>query len=114
MLHTNLIHIESELEYEKILRENKNVMICCGRIGPMCIPVYAAITELEEEYKNVCFCDMDFDIPDARIIRELDECRGFMGLPFIVYYKSGKIVQATSSIQSKEQIKQILNTHFQY
>jgi thioredoxin 1 len=35
-----------------------------------------------------------------------------MGLPFTVYYKNGKVVAATSSIQSKEQIQEILDREF--
>ncbi|MEJ5351644.1 MAG: thioredoxin family protein [Melioribacteraceae bacterium] len=112
MLRTNLNHILSEEEYNKILKENENVMICCGRMGPMCIPVYRAMQELESEYNHVKFFDMEFDIPDAKVIRNLPECRGFAGLPFTVYYKNGKVVKATSSIQTKEQIKQILDEHF--
>jgi len=112
MLHTNLRHIETEEEYQKVLDEQENVMICCGRMGPMCIPVYASMVELESDYPEVSFCDMEFDIPTAMVIRKLPECMGFMGLPFTVYYKNGKVVTATSSIQSKEQITEILDTHF--
>ena len=83
-------------------------MVCCGRMGPMCIPVYAAMTELENEYDQVVFADMEFDIPDAAVIRNAPECRNFMGLPFVVYYKNGKLVHATSSIQNRSQIESIL------
>lgn len=112
MLKTNLTHVLSEQEHSKILQENENVMICCGRMGPMCIPVYQAMQELEDEYKHVKFADMEFDLPDAKVIREIPECRGFAGLPFTVYYKNGKVVKATSSIQTKEQITAILNEYF--
>ncbi|NOX16984.1 MAG: thioredoxin family protein [Chlorobi bacterium] len=112
MLFTNLDHIESEEQYNKILRENENVMICCGRMGPMCVPVYGIMEELRDEYKNVKFFDMEFDIPDARVIRNLPECQGFAGLPFTVYYKNGKVVKATSSIQNYEQITEILDEQF--
>ncbi|HKM94236.1 MAG TPA: thioredoxin family protein [Prolixibacteraceae bacterium] len=113
MLHTNLEHVLSKADFEKILQENENVMICCGRMGPMCTPVYAAMTELKEEYKNIKFADMEFDIPDAAVIRNAPEARGFMGLPFTFYYKNGKIVNATSSIQNKKQVKNILDQYFQ-
>ena len=33
MLYTNLKHIESAAEYAKIVNENENVMIICGRMG---------------------------------------------------------------------------------
>ncbi|MBN1767118.1 MAG: thioredoxin family protein [Prolixibacteraceae bacterium] len=112
MLHTNLRHVLSKDNFEKLISENENVMICCGRMGPMCIPVYAAMSELENEYKDVVFADMEFDISDAEVIRNAPEARGFMGLPFTFYYKNGKTVAATSSIQSREQIQSILNKNF--
>ena len=110
MLQTNLKHVLSADQYDEVINKNENVMICCGRMGPMCVPVYASMKELEGEYSNVAFYDMEFDHPEASVIRNLPECRGFMGLPFTVYYKNGKVVSATSSIQSKEQIKAILDT----
>ncbi|NCQ17917.1 MAG: hypothetical protein COZ80_08300 [Ignavibacteria bacterium CG_4_8_14_3_um_filter_37_9] len=112
MLHTNLTHILSEKEHAKLLQENENVMVCCGRMGPMCIPVYSVMQEIEPEYKNVKFADMEFDIPDATVIRGLEECASFRGIPFVIYYKNGKVVKATSSIQSKEQVTSILDDHF--
>lgn len=110
MLQTNLKHVLSADQYEEVINKNENVMICCGRMGPMCVPVYASMKELEGEYSNVAFYDMEFDHPDASVIRNLPECRGFMGLPFTVYYKNGKVVSAKSSIQNKEQIKAVLDT----
>lgn len=112
MLYTNLNHIESAEEHAKILEENENVMVICGRMGPMCIPVYGIAEELEKEYEHVKFYDMEFDIPDARVIRDLPEVRGFMGIPFTIYYKNGKVVKATSSIQTQEQITAILDEEF--
>lgn len=112
MLRTNLTHVLSEQEHSELLKNNENVMICCGRMGPMCIPVYDVMEELESEYTNVKFADMEFDIPDARVIRNLPECRTFAGLPFVVYYKNGKVVKATSSIQSRDQITEILDEKF--
>jgi thioredoxin 1 len=109
MLYTNLKHIEKADDLKKIINENGNVMVCCGRMGPMCVPVYGAMEELESEYPHVKFYDMDFDSPEAHIIRNAPECRGFMGLPFTMYYKNGKAAKATSSIQSKEQITAILD-----
>jgi len=112
MLHTNLTHILSEKEHATILQENENVMVCCGRMGPMCIPVYSVMQELEPGYKNVKFADMEFDIPDAHVIRDLKECESFRGIPFVIYYKNGKVVKATSSIQSKQQVTSILDEQF--
>jgi thioredoxin 1 len=112
MLKTNLPHVLSEKEHTELLNNNENVMICCGRMGPMCIPVYDAMEELENEYKHIKFADMEFDSPDAKVIRNLPECRSFTGLPFVVYYKNGKVVKATSSIQSRDQITEILDGNF--
>ena len=108
MLYTNLTHVESAAEHTKIIAENENVMLICGRMGPMCIPVYGIAEELEKEYGHVKFCDMEFDNPEAHVIRNLPEVRGFMGIPFTIYYKNGKVVKATSSIQIKIQIAAIL------
>jgi thioredoxin 1 len=112
ILQTNLKHVETAEQYDDLLRENENIMICCGRMGPMCIPVYQAMIELELSYPGVAFRDFAFDTPDARVIRSLPECRGFMGLPFTVYYKKGKVVKATSGIQSKDQVSDILDSVF--
>jgi thioredoxin 1 len=35
-----------------------------------------------------------------------------MGIPFTIYYKNGKVVKATSSIQTKDQVRTILNNEF--
>jgi len=112
MLYTNLTHINSAEEHARILNENENVMVICGRMGPMCIPVYGIAEELEDEYGHVKFCDMEFDNPEAHVIRNLPEVKGFMGIPFTIYYKNGKVVKATSSIQSKQQVTSILNEKF--
>lgn len=111
-LHTQLDHISSEEEFNKLLEDNENVMVCCGRMGPMCVPVYKAMEDLRDQYQHIRFTDMVFDLPDAKVIRDLPECRGFMGLPFTVYFKNGKVVAATTSIQTKEQVKSILDKEF--
>lgn len=112
MLYTNLKHLESAADHKKAISENENVMVICGRMGPMCIPVYGVAEELEEEYQHVRFYDLEFDNPESHVIRSLPEVRGFMGIPFTVYYKNGKVVKATSSIQTKDQITKILDHEF--
>ena len=112
MLYTNLNHIESAAQLEKIVSENENVMVCCGRMGPMCIPVYGVMEELEPTYTHVKFFDMEFDNPEAHVIRNAPETRGFMGLPYVVYYRNGKIAKATTSIQSMGQVRGILDEQF--
>ena len=111
MLMTNLGHVETAAQHQEEINSNENVMICAGRMGPMCIPVYAAMEELKEEYPNIKFMDMEFDSPEAHVIRNAPECAGFMGLPFVMYYKNGKVAKATTSIQTKEQVKAILDAY---
>ncbi len=110
MLYTNLKHLETEQEVKEAVENNEKVMICCGRMGPMCIPVYGIMEELEPMYPHITFYDQDFDIPAADIIKNLPNCASFMGLPFTVYFKNGKVVAATSSIQNKDQVMKILDT----
>lgn len=112
LLQTEVQEITSASELEKIINENENVMVCCGRMGPMCLPVYDIMEELQEERPNVKFYSMAFDTPAATVITRAPECSGFMGLPFTMYYKNGKVAQATSSIQNIQQVTSILDEHF--
>jgi len=112
MLQTNLEHIETEEQLKELIEKNEKVAVCCGRMGPMCIPVYDIFEIFQEKYPDIQFRDMDFDIPVAALIKGLPECRGFWGLPFTVYYRSSKVVKATSSIQSAKEVKNILNDVF--
>jgi thioredoxin 1 len=112
MLKTNLKHVLTADEHQKLISGNENVMICCGRMGPMCVPVYAIMKELEHVYTHVLFADMEFDSPESHVIRNAPECRGFMGLPFTVYYRNGTLVKAMTSIQSMDQVKSILDSQF--
>jgi thioredoxin 1 len=112
MLNTNLNHIESDAEFQKVLNENENVMVCCGREGPMCLPVYDVMENLERKYDHVAFRDMSFDGPAAHNIKSLPQVRGFAGLPFTIYFKNGEVVSATTSIQTKPQVREILDREF--
>ena len=112
MLNTNLKHIESDGAFQALLHDNENVMVCCGRMGPMCIPVYDVMEKLEGRYPHVQFRDMAFDSPVSHNIRELPEVRGFNGLPFTVYFHKGRVVAATGSIQNKQQITATLERFF--
>ena len=112
MLYTNLKHLETAAGLQQVISENENVMVICGRMGPMCIPVYGIAEELEKVYPHVKFYDMEFDNPESHIIRSLPEVRGFMGIPFTIYYKNGKVARATSSIQTRAQVTAILDSEF--
>ena len=112
MLDTDLDHLEKGNELHEALESHENVMICCGRMGPMCIPVYFIMEELRAQYPQVKFYDQDFDGPASPFIKSLPECASFRGLPFAVYFKNGKAAAATTSIQSKEQVTEILDREF--
>lgn len=112
MLGTNLKHIESEADFRDTLARNENVMLCCGRMGPMCLPVYDVMEKLEPKYRHVAFRDLEFDGPDGHLIRSLPEVRGYNSLPFTLYFKNGKVVAATGGIQTKKQVTEILDQRF--
>ncbi|MBN2443886.1 MAG: thioredoxin [Spirochaetales bacterium] len=112
MLETKLNHLVTEDDIRTTLKENANVMICCGRMGPMCIPVYRIMERLEPQYPHVTFRDIEFDIPAADFIKTLPECSSFRGLPFTVYFKEGKVVAATTSVQSQEEVLEIIDNKF--
>ena len=109
MLDTNLTHIASHEDFEKTIAEHENVMICCGRMGPMCIPVYDVMETLEAKYPHVTFRDMAFDSPVSDAVRRLPEVRSFRSLPFVLYYRDGKLVEAKSGLQTKQQVKEVLD-----
>lgn len=112
MLQTNLEHVTTKEELQALIENNEKVAVCCGRMGPMCIPVYGVFEVYREKYPEIQFRDMEFDSPDSIAIRGLPECRNFQGLPYTVYYRNGKVVKATSSIQTAKQVKDIINEVF--
>ncbi|MBN1772651.1 MAG: thioredoxin family protein [Deltaproteobacteria bacterium] len=111
MLDTNLKHLETKAQYDESTGAGAKAVVICGRMGPMCLPVYDIAEGLESKYPDVRFFDMDYDDPVASdTILRLPEVRGFQGLPFTVYFRDGKVVAATSSIQDKQQVKAILDS----
>ncbi len=112
MFKTNLEHVETGEQLKKLIENNEKAVVCCGRMGPMCIPVYDIFEVLQEKYPDIQFRDMDFDIPVANMIKGLPACQKFWGLPFTIYYRNGKVVKATSSIQSAKQIKSVIKDAF--
>ena len=112
MLNTNLKHLNTVADFEQAISENENVMICCGRMGPMCMPVYRIMEGLEKSNEHIAFFDMPFDAPDAHVLRNHPKAKGFMGLPFTFYFKNGEAVEATTSIQNEKQITDILSAQF--
>ena len=107
-LDTTLEHIKSKEEHKDLLASHEKAVVVCGRMGPMCVPVYGIMDALKEKNPDIAFRDMMFDIRDSDVIRNLPEARQFRGLPFTIYYRNGKVVKATSSIQSAKDVKAII------
>jgi thioredoxin 1 len=99
-------------DYHKVISENKNVLVICGNMGHMSIPAYRIAEELKKQYKHVKFYDIEFDNPESRVIRDLPEVGELINIPFMVFYKSGKVVKVTSDIHSKAQVRGMLNAEF--
>lgn len=114
MLKTKLQHLKDRKDAEETITNSQKLIICAGRWGPMCIPVYRAMErlELEEKYNDIVFRVTEFDTDAAKPIREAEKCRGFMALPFTVYCSNNEIVHATSGIQSKEKIEKNIEQYF--
>ena len=112
MLYTNLNHIESAEEYARIISENENVMIICGRMGPLCVLVYRVAEELEGKYSHVKVYDVEYDHPELYFFHDLPEVQNFPEYPFTVYYKNGEVIKSTGSIQTRAQVKAILDKEF--
>lgn len=112
MLYTNLHHIESAPQLQKVLSENDNVMIICGRMGSLSIPVYRIASALEPEYPQVKFFDMEYDNPESAGICQLASERGVQGMPVIVYYKNGALAYITAGMTSGVEIKKLLDQYF--
>lgn len=112
MLYTNLKYIDKADEYNKFISETENAVIICGSMSHTCIPMYAFAEELNEVYEKVTFFDMEFENPESQIIRNLPELKGFTDIPLTIFLKNGKIVKATSGIQTKTQIITIIEEYF--
>ena len=87
-------------------------MVILGRMEPQSITVYRIAEELESDYPDVKFYDMEPDNPELNGIRNLPEFGNFVETPYTVYYKNGMFVKATSGIQTKDQIAAILDEVF--
>ena len=112
LLDTPLDNINSKQEHKELIAKHEKAVVVCGRMGPMCVPVYGIMDALKEKNPDIEFRDMMFDIRDADVIRNLPEASQFRGLPFTIYYRNGKVVKATSSIQSAKDVKTIIKEVF--
>lgn len=112
MLYTNLEHIETAGDFERITSEYENVVVICGRMGPLCVPVYRVVEELAEEFPLVKFYDMEYDNPEFYFFHVLPEVQGLEEIPFTVFYRNGEPVRSVAGMQPKAYLKEILAEEF--
>jgi thioredoxin 1 len=112
MLYTNLKHIETAIDYTRIIDENENVVIICGRMGATCVPVYKIAEELEIQFQHVKFFDMEFDNPESSVLKNVIEYYDLRNIPLVGYFKNGTLVEVSFGIQTKEEITTVLNKEF--
>ena len=108
MLYTNLEHIETAGDFIKIISENENVVVICGRMGPLCVPVYRLVEELDDEFGQVKFYDMEYDNPEFYFFHTLPEVQFLDEIPFTIFYRNGEAVKSVAGLQSRAQLKEIL------
>jgi hypothetical protein len=109
MLYTNLEHIETAEEFSKIISRNEDVVVICGRMGPLCVPVYRVVEELDQEFTQIKFYDMEYDNPEFYFFHALPEVQLLEEIPFTVLYRNGEAVKSVAGMQSKARLKEILN-----
>lgn len=108
MLYTNLEHIETAADFKKIISENENIVIVCGRMGPVCIPVYRTIEELGDEFRQIKFFDMEYDNPEFYFYHLRPEVQYLEEIPFTTFYHRGEAVKSVGGFQTKAQLKKFL------
>lgn len=109
MLYTNLKHIESAIDYAKVINENNNAVLVCGNMGPLSVQVYHLAESFVKDYKHVKFFDIEYDNPEFYEIRSLANSNK-TEIPFVALYRNGKAVNIINGNPTKEQMKEILKT----
>jgi thioredoxin 1 len=112
MLYTNLKHIETAADQKKVIKENENVVIICGRMEPASITVFRIAEELEKHSRHIKFYDMEFDNPETSVLKNTLEYYDIAHIPLIGYFKQGNLVNVSLGVQSKQQIANKLNKEF--
>ena len=111
MLYTNLYHLETARELGRVISENTDVLVVCGRMDPRCVTAYRIAEELEKEYSQVQFCDMEFDNPESLSIRLMPEIERLNELPVAIYFRQGMVVEAASGMLTASQFRIMLDNN---
>ena len=112
MLYTNLKHIETAAEQARVIDENDSLVIICGRMEPASVTVYRIAEELEKQYPNVMFYDMEFDNPESSVLKNTLEYYDIANIPLVGYFKCGNLVSVTLGVQTQQQILSHLEKEF--
>ena len=71
MLYTDLKHIERNTDFERVLKENENVAIICGRMDHNSISAYRIASELCKKHRNIGFYDLECYNPEFEFLKRL-------------------------------------------
>ena len=112
MLYTSLNHIENKAGFTRAMQNNDNVVVVCGRMDQLSIPVYRNAAKLMKKYHHIRFYDVEFDNPESEFIQKLPGIDSLVSLPITIYIKSGEVVKATSGLQSKIEMINILDEEY--
>ncbi len=112
MLYTNLKHIETAADYHRVISENLQVVIVCGRMGEFSIPVYRILETLQGEYPQVKFFDMEFDNPESKLVRDLFVDIPESKIPFLLFYENGELTYRTWGTKTKEDLIPVISEIF--
>ena len=112
MLYTNLNHIETADYQTKMIEENENMVVICGRMEPASVAVYRFAEELEKKYPHVKFYDMEFDNPESSDLKNTLEYYNIADIPLVAFFKSGNLVNVSLGNQTKQQLISLLDRSF--
>ncbi|MBD3350390.1 MAG: thioredoxin [Candidatus Lokiarchaeota archaeon] len=108
VLQTKLQHLRSKAKFKKLIKNHEKVIIIAGRMCPVCSSMYPIFERLDEIHADIEIWDWDYDLQSADVIRDLPECEDFWSLPFVIYFKNGKVAEATAGKQTANEIKKII------
>ena len=113
MLYTDLKHIERNTDFERVLKENENVAIICGRMDYNSISAYRIASELIEKYQNIGFFDLEWDNPEFEFLHRLTSTQLNTEIPYIILLNHGEIVKITTDVSDVNRVDNVIKEVFQ-
>jgi thioredoxin 1 len=111
MLYTNLKHIESAIDYNRVISENKSTVLVCGNMEPLSVQIYHLVESFVKDYKHVTFFDIEYDNPEFIEIRNLASSKK-VEIPFVALYRNGILVKVINGYPMKKQLKEVFKTEY--